>query len=815
MRRSAWLFLVAAAACSGDDSYRHHAATLKVAPTAIVQADAGPAPTPTSPAPLAEAMAAPYWTTGPELEGAQQFALHAWQAARDRFAAAREAAKDPDRIARLELMLGICEEQLGNDLAASTHLVAAHTALPQLADYTGYHAARVLWLAHQGAEALELARHVAPDSIVGPDAEILVGDLLRGVAAAPKADPAAWATVTKHYQDYLARHPEGPFRSEARFDLAEAMAHEQAAPAEIVKLYRQITIDDPLSSWTTKAKAELESLRKTLAADVAKTLDTFTAAEHIARGKVLFDGMRNPESEAAFDAALADPQISPADKCVAAYHRAQSRFKARDRKNAAPMFDDAVTACHAAGNVDLEIKSAYNAGRSYAYIGQHETAIARYKAGQTIDPKHSYADDSMLREAEEWTSLGNSAKVEEVLSALPKLYPDGDNTTEAMWRLGWHAWRDQQYDDAIKWWKEQLRLAPATESYNYIFGDDTRAEAQYWLGRAYAAKKQPADAIAAWQTAARSYPAAYYALLSLNRLREAAPQKFQQLVTELAADPAGFDPKAPAFSFAPRPEWGSPGFVRAMELMRLGLGEPAELELHKLKLTAPEGRKRVSDPDKSEKLWAISFLYDRAGRYATSHNPTRWNILDYRAQWPVGANRARWQIAYPRAYWELLTRHAKLNNVPIAMQIGIVREESAFDPLDESYANAIGLTQMIPPTAKDFAKGTGIDPTRENLRDPEKNVTIGSRFLGSLFKTWHGFTLLVPTSYNAGPAGVRRMLRVRGTWDADEFVEGIVDDQARNYTKRVLGTYFTYAWLYDHDVPVITNQIPAALLPRP
>ena len=93
-------------------------------------------------------------------------------------------------------------------------------------------------------------------------------------------------------------------------------------------------------------------------------------------------------------------------------------------------------------------------------------------------------------------------------------------------------------------------------------------------------------------------------------------------------------------------------------------------------------------------------------------------------------------------------------------------------------------------------------------------MTIGSRFLGSLFKDWNNFTLLVPPSYNAGPAGVRRMLRARGTWDADEFVEGIVDDQARNYTKRVLGTFFTYTWLYEHKVPEIPNTIPTALLPK-
>jgi soluble lytic murein transglycosylase len=86
--------------------------------------------------------------------------------------------------------------------------------------------------------------------------------------------------------------------------------------------------------------------------------------------------------------------------------------------------------------------------------------------------------------------------------------------------------------------------------------------------------------------------------------------------------------------------------------------------------------------------------------------------------------------------------------------------------------------------------------------------------LGSLFKKWNDYTLLVPPSYNAGPAGVTKMLRARGTWDADEFVEGIIDDQARNYTKRVLGTFFTYTWLYQQKVPPISNTIPASLLPK-
>jgi soluble lytic murein transglycosylase len=415
----------------------------------------------------------------------------------------------------------------------------------------------------------------------------------------------------------------------------------------------------------------------------------------------------------------------------------------------------------------------------------------------------------MLREAEEWAVLPDGgAKVEELLSQLPVKFPDGDNVAEAMWRLGWRMWRDKKYADAITWWTKQIQLVPHDDSW---IGE---GEPQYWIGRALAAQGKTKEAIESWQACVRTYPAAYYALMSLNRIREADNKTYDALVAEVSADPAGYDPKAPAFTFAARPEWSKPGFQRAIELLKLGLGEPAEHELKRLGLTPPGDRKRVDDPDKIDKLWAIAFLYDRAGRYATSHWPTRWHILDYRRQWPVGANRARWEIAYPKAYWELLNRHADMNHTPIAMQIAIVREESAFDPLDESYANAIGLTQMIPVTAQDFSKGTGIDPTRENLRDPEKNVTIGGRFLGYLYKKWNDFTLLVPPSYNAGPGAVTKMLRLRGTWDTDEFVEGIVDDQARNYTKRVLGSYFTYSWLYQHAVPVIPLKIPTSLLPK-
>ena len=800
MRGVRLALILGLSACSGTNGGRDAApATPAVVPgPAVPVAPAKPPPPEAGGVALTEDMAQPYFSEGAAGAAAARFALEDWKAARKGFASALgEAVKKkaaPEERARLELMIALSDVKLGQDAAAAARFVKLVAALPLLADWLHFQAADAYYAAHQADKALEHARAVGPDSIAAMDAELLVGDILRG-----RGDRRA---VAAHYRKYLTDHPKGIRLAEARFRLAQALDGERGnaeAAAEALALYRKVMTAAPLSRWAAEAQGALSGR-----AGVAP----LSAADLIERGTEYFDSMRNKESEADFHAALTAPGLDAETACVASFHYAQSIFKQRDRTRAAPLFDAAYEACSKSSNQDLLVKASYQAGRSYSNIGKHDVAVLRYeRAEKDAGPEHSFGDDARLRQAEEHLDLGNQDKVGQLLSTIPTKYPKGDMKAEAMWRLAWRDYKDGKLKEAIGWLKKQIEVAPIDDNY-YAEG-----QAQYWMARSLEQLKKPAEAAAQYEEVLRIYPLSYYALLALNRLREDHPERFKAAVETMTAAPAGWDPSQPAFAFRERVLWGSDGFRRALEFLRLGLGEEAEHELRVLGLGPPGGKARIDDPDEQDKLWAMAFLYHGAGRYGHSHWVTRWHILDFKRQWPVGANRARWDISYPKAWWGLLDKHASQLGYPTELLISFVREESAFDPLRESFANAIGLTQMIQPTAVRFAKGTGISVNRDALRDPEKNVTIGSRFLKFLHDKFQGRVALIVPSYNAGEGATTRWLKERGDWSMDEFSEEIPYDETRNYSKRVIATFFAYSYLKDGTIPQMPNAIPTDLIP--
>lgn len=781
------LLIVGLTCCAGNGapSETPLAAAQPRKPAANAAAKSAPASVPAVSA-LTRQMAAPYFASGAVAAAAAKFALEKWSEARSGFEKALPEASE-ELAPRVRLMIAMAASELDDHAAAAAEFERAAEKLPLIADYLRFHAARSRFYTKELDKALALARQVSADSIAGQDAKLLIGDILR--------IRRRWPETAAHYRAYIKDHPGGIRMAEVRFRLAEALATQQGNRAEIERLYRKVMTSAPLSHWAAQAESIIGKVK-------------LTAPELIERGMVYYRNHRNSESERDFTAALSAPGLDREAGCVAAYHRAQSVYKQRDRNRAAPLFDQAIAACDKTNNADLQVKSAYQAGRSYGLTSRPETAIKRYALVEKKHPDHSYADDARLRQAEEYRDLGDQAAVTRLLSSIPTKYPKGDMRAEAMWRLGWRAYKDRKYREALRWLKKQIQAKPIDDNYW------AEGQAQYWIGRSYGKLGDRAKALASYEQAIELYPLGYYALLALNRIRETDPARYTAVAARIAAPPAGYDPAAEPFHFKQRPEYKSPGFAAALEFLRLGLGSQAQRQLAAVGFRLPRGRDALTSADDIDKTWAMAFLYDQAGSYSQSHWVTRWHVLDYKRRWPVGHNKVRWRIGYPTAWWPLLDRHATKHGFPTELLIAFVREESAFDPLQESFANAIGLTQMIRPTARRFAKGTGIRVSRDTLRDPDKNVTIGARFLNFLYERFDKRVALVVPSYNAGEGATDRWLRERGDWAQDEWAEEIPYDETRRYSKRVLSTYFVYSYLKDGSIPVMPNDIPAAAVER-
>jgi len=177
---------------------------------------------------------------------------------------------------------------------------------------------------------------------------------------------------------------------------------------------------------------------------------------------------------------------------------------------------------------------------------------------------------------------------------------------------------------------------------------------------------------------------------------------------------------------------------------------------------------------------------------------------------PEGMGERIWRLAYPPAWREEVLRHAPAAGVPPDLLQAIMREESALDPTVVSAAGAVGLTQLMPATARQAARRLRLpEPGRADLADAVLNIRLGAVHLGDLLRRFGGSAALAVAAYNAGETPVRGWWRVRASMPVDEFVEEIPLQETRGYVKRVLRSYAAYRLLYGKP-----GETPVKLDPR-
>ena len=108
---------------------------------------------------------------------------------------------------------------------------------------------------------------------------------------------------------------------------------------------------------------------------------------------------------------------------------------------------------------------------------------------------------------------------------------------------------------------------------------------------------------------------------------------------------------------------------------------------------------------------------------------------------------------------------AKQYGVELELLLAMIRVESNFQPDAISKSGAVGLTQLMPPTARELGlkvpnyrnplKPTHNPQTDERFQ-PRKNVEAGVRYLSFMLEKYDGNYVLAVAAYNAGPGRVQK-----------------------------------------------------------
>ena len=684
-----------------------------------------------------------------------------------------------DDVLQRRFLLAYCEWKAGDNASAVVGFDAMISAYPLLSDYSRMYAAEALLSLGKPDEAIARSQSVPQASPLAAEAELL--------RATAHDSAGRYSDAAAGYGHYVTSYP-GSWRvAEVRARWASALDAANRT-AESARVWRDVYLESPTSQG---ARAEPHLDRS----------QPFSADELARRANALFDAMKNKESELAWSAVLSVSDVSPALMCRARYNVAQSVWKQRDRQRAAPLFEAAATACAIAKDEDLTAKSLYQAARSHGSRAEKdkvagERAVCLYLQLMTEHSAHSYADDAALRRAAVLDTLGRGDESVAALAEIPTRFPGGDQRGEALFQLAFRDFEKRDAAGAKAWLQRELTLLPREE------GWWEAGRTLYWLARSCDVLDDKDGARGYYVRAIREYPLSYYALLATNRLLGTSPADASKLLEELSFKR---EVAPQPLVVADRPLFHTDAFLRALELLRLGLGPEARRELASAGLeSARRGGKPTSDPDLG---WVAAELHEAALDFASSHAYGRYVDVAFQRRWPTGRDELYWRLAFPRAYAQLIDDNVAKTGQPAALETAIMREESAFDPNLESFANAVGLTQLTAAPAARFAEGLPHDG--KALRDPEINVAVGARELGALYTLFGKNAALAIAGYNAGEGAVKRWLRDSDNKERglDEFVERIPFDETRGYTKRVLGTYFAYAWLERNLWPA-TARVP-------
>ncbi len=626
---------------------------------------------------------------------------------------------------------------------------------PLLSDYALYWSAETNIALNHDADALAQLKEFHekyPDSVMTESALQALGTTALALNQAAEALAALDAYALTSQRPTLLF-----LRGEAR--------EQSAQPVEAAKDYQAIYLQYPTSEQAREASEKLNFLRSSKSGEQIPPipLDRQLAHAGILFGAKQWGDARNE------------------------YSHLVSQLSGAERERAALRVLECELQLGSAPTVLIDLKVADADVDAERYL-----ALAQWYRSQQRDVEMATAVESAVSRApaSEWSEAAlflagnyywvqlNRDRAAGYYKRLADNFPMMADAKASQWRVAWVAVLKRQ-PEAGDLLTEHLRRFP---------GSQFTPDALYWLGRLAEEASNPSLARGYYAKLQERYPQNYFESLAMARVRSlgAGPvtnaEALEKIPPVLPAQPLGAIPAAATERQA-----------RADALRLIAFDASAELELRAAYASTGEPR-----------------LLLEAAQAAVAAGHVGAAIVTVRQIYPQLDSRPFdqvphdvWLVAYPLPFVSSIRQWSAHAGIDPMLTAGLIRQESAFEPDAHSGANAFGLMQLLPKTARQMAKKSKVKYSHALLFDPDYNVRLGTTYVAGL-KNDFGSVESALAAYNAGEDRVTSWTAGQSYRDLAEFVDSIPFTETREYVEIVTRNADIYRKLYggQHNEPV-------------
>ncbi len=367
---------------------------------------------------------------------------------------------------------------------------------------------------------------------------------------------------------------------------------------------------------------------------------------------------------------------------------------------------------------------------------------------------------------------------------LQERFPHGGRASYAHWKASWLAFRLGRTDEARQGFENQIALYPDSAEI---------PAALYWRARLAEEEGNPAMARAFYQKLTDRFRNYYYA--------EFGRQRLKALPANALPSGGGTTEPPPHYALLDRvSSLSNAGKITATDPPDDNLRVERARLLSNGGLADAAVRELQAAASQVDGTWAppeMARVYQDGGRYDRGIEIMKRTTPNYFAVDIPDLPRPYWEALFPKAYWTDLRKYSVLNGLDPYLVASLIRQESEFNALALSRANAVGLMQLLPKTGKSVAKQVKLKGySAPQLYTPAVNLELGTRYFKEMVDKYNGQFEYALAAYNAGTDRVGDWLGQGHYRDPQEFVESIPFTETREYVQAILRNANVYRQLY-------------------